>query len=154
MNTIKILNSAFKIPVDSGRQVDCVRHYTDGRYSASMFSFGTWAFARGDAGFDNAAQRLANFSDVRNFRVREMDDGNYVVGFGEDFFAVVLREELENIRAEVSQEIDSFAEGGEDILTPHDTPRDHLFVGLLARSRLTRDVGSPSVVAQFRADRK
>ncbi|HVJ38123.1 MAG TPA: hypothetical protein VM687_10030 [Stenotrophomonas sp.] len=149
---MKIVNCAFRVPVDLDEQKNCVRHYSDGAFSAFMFSNGTWAFSRGDVNFCEAEGRIAKLGDLRNFRVKEMDDGNFVVGFGEDFFAVVLRSELDDLRDELTKEVADLSEkDGEDILSVRGAPRDHLLIGLLARSRLVRDVEHPLVSVKLTA---
>jgi hypothetical protein len=142
-----MISAALESAIDKDRLADCVRHYSDEKFDAFLYKFGSWVFpsASGDK-LEESNRRLADVGNNRiNFDVREMDDGNYVVRFSEKVFTVVLRDEYETLRERIVSEANASA-AEEVILGKSGEPSEHLYIGLFGRTRLLRDIGEPEVV--------
>lgn len=147
----KMISAAFDFPIDKDRQCSCVRHYSDGKFFAAMYSHGTWVFPGSDGDrIEDGNRRLAAVGQQSiGFTVREMDDGNFIVGFNDHVFAVVLQEELKALSEKISLEIASFSGEGEQLLGLPNAPREHLYVGLLGRTRLLHDIMQPQILVSL-----
>jgi hypothetical protein len=140
-------SAAFANAIDRDRLSDCVRRYSDEKFDAFLYKFGSWVFpsTSGDK-LEESNRRLADVGAKQiNFEVREMDDGNYIVRFSDKVFTVVLRDEYEKLRDQIVSEA-SASVSQEVILGKNDAPKDHLYIGLFGRMRLLRDVQEPEVI--------
>jgi hypothetical protein len=142
-----IISVAIDTGIDKGRLVDCVRRYSDEKFHAFLYKFGSWVFPSSSGG--NVAESNRRLAEVVsrkiNFDVREMDDGNYVVRFSEKVFTVVLRDEFERLRERVVLEASS-GTSEEFILGKDDSRTEHLYIGLFGRTRLLQDLKEPEVI--------
>ena len=145
--------AALATPADLDRVVASMRHYGDGEFAVGVLTYGTCFFPTPGQSFASELARL--FGEMRDkspdFEVREMDDRNYVVAFGEHVVAVVLRDEFERNRATIQKEA-SESESPERVLDVGGPPRDHLLIGLYARTRLFADMKDPQVARIIQGD--
>jgi len=80
-----------------------------------------------------------------DFTVTETDDHNFVVRFSESAFAVVFAREFAEAHAEIERHA-HIAGAQEVLLGKAAAPREHLLIGLYARTRLLEDLKEPVLV--------
>jgi hypothetical protein len=137
--------------VDLDRIVATASYYTNGRARFGVLSHGTCFFPEvhdHGANADSVLDVLA--SSHLDFVVKEMDDRNYLVGFGEHAFGVVFQEETKLLEASpppIRQAQD------EVLATPPASPKGHLLIGLLARTRLLKDIAERRVVRVIKSSK-
>jgi hypothetical protein len=145
--------AALATPADLDRVVASMRRYGDGEFAVGVLTHGTCFFPTPGQSFVSELARL--FGKMRDqspdFEVREMDDHNYVVAFGEHVVAVVSRDEFQRNRAVILKEA-RYSESSERILDARDSPRDHLLIGLYARTRLFADMENPQIARIIQED--
>jgi len=146
----KIIQAALDNAVDKDRVTTCVRHYSDGKFNAVLYKYGSWVFpSLSKDKPEDGDRRLADLGSKQiNFEVREMDDGNYVVAFNDKVFTVVLRDEYQNLRDQIIAEAKA-SPVEEFILGKQGAPEDHLYIGLFGRTRLIHDIQNPKVIAEL-----
>lgn len=146
----KMIQAALDNVVDRGRVTVCVQHYSNGRFDALLYKYGSWVFPSASSGkLEDGFRRLTDLTKGRiNFEVREMDDGNYIVAFNEKVFTVVLRDEFLVLRDKIITEAKA-TPSEEFIVGRKGAPEDHLYIGLFGRTRLLQDMQSPEVVGQL-----
>lgn len=87
------------IPIDHSAIVDRMQYYGNGKYRFVVFANGTCAFVSADSTDPHTdaveVVKHAAFGHV-DFNPRLMDDGNYLVGFGQKACGVVLSSELKD----------------------------------------------------------
>ena len=140
-------SSAMMSPANTDRIVDTVKYYSNGRFPFGVLSRGTCFFPRPGFNFRAEWSRLADelANSAPNFAVREMDDGNYVVRFGEYVFVVVFRDEFEAVRESVAEEVDAY-DADEEIEGTSDAPADHFLIGVYGRTRFLCDLENGTIV--------
>jgi len=133
------------IPIDYPTIVDRMQYYCNSRYRFVLFANGTCAFVRNDSATpaSDAIEllRRAAFGHV-DFNPRLMDDGNYLVGFGERVCGVVLARELKDHATHIAEhhlegvrKDEVFFNSGAAASSFDDRGR----AGLLARARMFMD---------------
>jgi hypothetical protein len=151
MNTRALVTAPVAVSdtIDFDRITKTVGYYTNDKVSSVIFKNGSCVFPPlGDGAVSNSIALLNDLRGKMNFNVREMDDGNFVVGFGEHVFSIVFSDELERLRDDVVREIDQ-SSANETIVSRPDVSPEHLLIGIIARTRLIQDIDKPVVVASI-----
>ena len=78
------------------------------------------------------------------FVVRPMPDRNHVVGFGDHVFAVVFRDDFEQVRTAIQNEA-STSRSSELLMDADESSMEHMLIGLYARTRLFADMEQPQI---------
>jgi hypothetical protein len=143
------------IPVDRSAIVDRMHYYCNGRFRFVLFTHGTCALVKNNSSNPTSDAvdllKTASFGHV-DFNPRLMDDGNYLVGFGEHVCGVVLARELEDHGKYI---FEHHLEGlrREEVLLKSEsvasTFDDRGHAGLLARARLFLDAKSLCVTQVY-----
>jgi hypothetical protein len=135
------------IKPDIERIVDRVRYYSNDKFAFGVYAYGTCFFPEIGKRFDDEGKKVIETvgGDSIGFTVREMDDRNFVVRFSEYLFAVVLKDEFESIREQIESDVAS-ATVDERLVGRAESPRDHLLIGLLARTRLFQDLNDRRLI--------
>jgi len=140
--------TALDSSVDIDRLAENVAYYSNGRFYVEIFGHGTCVFPSPHGDREGEAKDCLRALPKNNsFEVREMDDGNFVVKFTEEVFAVVFKDEFQELSEEVYSEINS-STSPEKIAGRSDSPEVHMFIGLFARTRLIGDREAMLVVRE------
>lgn len=152
--TYKMVALALSIPVDLDRIQRTAAYYANGKFHAEVYKHGTCVFPSvSPNGKVGSGQRLlVGLGDHPiDFTVKEMDDRNFVVRFNDSVFSIVFGDEYAENRSDLIQQVtDAIAD--EVIAARPDSPNDHLFIGLYARTRLFEDIKAPELVRSVRPD--
>jgi hypothetical protein len=143
----KTLLTALREPADVDRIAQTANYYGDGKFAVEIYANGTCVFPRvtEDKGVHVRDEQLRHIADGPiDFTVREMDDHNFVVRFSDTVFSIVFQDEWARRREEIAKEIER-DQSSEILLGKPNAPKDHLLIGLLARTRLLADIESPTV---------
>ncbi len=141
---------ALACPPDIDRVLKAVQHYSDGKPNpVVVFLNGTCVFADAESDIQASARKFLVEAGPASSDcvVHEMDDGNFLVGFSERVFGVVLRQEFDALRSTIIDELNTAAANAEEVILrrPND-PLDHAYIGLFARTRCVRDIEMLHVV--------
>jgi hypothetical protein len=151
--SIKIIRTALIVPVQSGRIIETVKYYANGKSRFGVLSNGTCFFPSFNLAFSDAAKSLLDGmeSSPLDFKVREMDDGNFIVAFSEHVFSVVYSDEFSQYRLLIEKEAKSLSQD-ESILGDPNAPRNHFLIGLYARTRLLKDMEDRNLAETIQAE--
>jgi len=138
---------------DIARIVDRVRYYSNGKSAFGVLEHGTCFFPEVGKRFDEQADRILDEVKAKplDFTVKEMDDHNFIVSFGEHIFGVVLKDEFEMARSQIEREAVN-AMVDERLVGVPGAPADHLLIGLLARTRLLQDLNERRLIQTVQAE--
>jgi len=150
--SMKLLRPKWRpsLPVDINARATAFKHYTDGHSPFTILSNGSTVFL--DASTEWGKEACCHLIELvcttaPDFVVRNMDDGNYLVTFKDNVYAVVMRDEYTINRDEIHKGAEK---GGmladEALLGLPDAPVEHRYVGLLARARLFMDAEEKRIV--------
>lgn len=150
---IKTIKMALSVPVDIGRIVETVKYYSNRKSRFGVLSSGTCFFPPIDLTFFDAAKVFldAMESSSLDFKVREMDDENFMVAFSDHVFAVVFSEEFDKHRLSIEKDANSLSKD-EFIVGDPNAPGKHYLIGLYARTRLLRDMAERNLAEAVQAE--
>jgi hypothetical protein len=91
---------------------------------------------------EDARLAMAEAKYLTDFKVVELKEGGYLVGFNEAVAVFVSAEEFGLVREEVSTRMADLKFPEEEFLGMANWPKEHVIVGLYARGKLQRDVNN------------
>ncbi len=143
--TYKIIPSALSAAVDIDRIEKTASYYSDGKFFLEIYGNGSCVFP--PVSMENKAESggklLAALIDHPvDFTVKEMDDHNFVIQFSNAVFAIVFADEFIERRDEISQQAENTV-GDEVVIGRPSAPKEHMLIGLYARTRLLEDIQAP-----------
>jgi hypothetical protein len=145
--TYKTIALALSIPVDVDRIQRTIVYYANGKFHMEIYENGTCVLPKvlPDGKIESGRRLLIEISEHPiDFFVREMDDHNFVVQFSNFIFSVVFSDEYYKNRNEIIQQARAMITD-EVLVTKPDSPPDHLYIGLYARTRLLEDIHAPTL---------
>lgn len=135
-----LVNTALVIPIDIERMVNTCRYYSNGKVRFGIYSFGTGFFPKGPQFEEQGRSLLGQAANTQmDFVVKEMDDKNFLVGFGQHVFGIVFKDEIEANMESIERDIQN-QNAEEFFIGKPGAPLIHRLVGLVARTRLLKDV--------------
>lgn len=140
--TYRRIPLALDAPPDLDRIQATLIRYTDGKFFAEIYRYGTCTFpvVSRDGGVPNGRALLAELAHrPLDFIIREMDDRNYVVKYNDSVFSIVFADEYALHRHEILIQAKA-TQTDEVIAKTLNAPQDHLLIGLYARTRLLQDI--------------
>jgi hypothetical protein len=140
--TYQIIPLALDVLLDLDRIQRTLVRYTDGKFYAEIYKHGTCVFpvVLPNEGVQDGRSLLGELARrPLDFTVREMDDRNYVVRYGDAVFSIVFEDEFALQRNEISLQAREVLTD-EAIVKKLNAPQDHLLIGLYARTRLIEDI--------------
>lgn len=146
--TYKIIPSALSAAVDIDRIEKTAGYYSDGKFFLEIYGSGTCVFPpvsmenKAESGGKLLAALIDHPVDVT---VKEMDDHNFVIQFSNAVFAIVFADEFNERRDEISQQAEK-AGDDEVVMGGPGAPKEHMLIGLYARTRLLEDIQAPVLV--------
>jgi hypothetical protein len=121
-----------------------VSKYMENKATFAQFENGTCLMLKPVPNLDEAVQgSLREAKYLPDFKVYQMEDGDFLVFFANPLLVYVGKEEFVEREPELRRRLDDLKFPGEALATPQGMPETHMLVGLYARGKLQRDTGDP-----------
>jgi hypothetical protein len=140
--TYKTIPLALSVAADVDRIEKTAGYYSDGKFFLEIYKNGTCVFP--PVSIENKVESgekllAALIEHPVDFTVKEMDDHNFVIKFSDSVFAIVFADEFVERRYEINQQAESTS-GDEVVMGRPGAPKEHMLIGLYARTRLLEDI--------------
>ncbi|MGV8838337.1 hypothetical protein [Cellvibrio sp.] len=120
-----------------------MRLFLNGRDGVSILGNGTLLFInKGEDDVANAKQALEEAKFLTDFRVKQLNEGGYLVALHKAVAVFVGQKEFETRKPEIIARFDELKFPSEELIADPSTSNDELLVGVYGRGKLQRDVYS------------
>jgi hypothetical protein len=150
----KTIPLALNIATDFARVEKAAHYYSDGKFYVEIYNNGTCVFPH--VSIDNklvsGLEHLTKLCETPiDFTVKEMDDQNYIVRFTESVFSIVFGDQFRDQEVEIVRQAANDV-SDEVVIGRHNSPQQHILIGLYARTRLMQDIQNPILVKSIIPD--
>ncbi len=115
--------------------------YLQGRGGVSILGNGTLLFInKGEDDIANAKQALEEAKFLTDFRVKQLNEGGYLVALHKAVAVFVGQQEFETRKPEIIARLDELKFPSEELIVDPSTSNDEFLVGIYGRGKLQRDV--------------
>jgi hypothetical protein len=115
--------------------------YLQGRGGVSILGNGTLLFIKnGEDDSANAKQALEEAKFLSDFRVKQLNEGGYLVALHKAVAVFVGQREFETRKPEIIARFNELKFPSEELIVNPSTSNDELLVGVYGRGKLQRDV--------------
>lgn len=118
-----------------------MRLFLNGRDGVSILGNGTLLFInKGEDDIANAKKAMGDAKFLTDFRVKELNEGGYLVSLHKAVAVFVGQQEFETRKPEIIARLGELKFPSEDLMANPSTSNDELLVGIYGRGKLQRDV--------------